>query len=138
MLQATQFGSECTQAGGGSEDCLFLNVYSPKGTGAGSGLPVMFWIHGGSLTSGASDPYDPTRLVNQGVIVVTINYRLGYLGFFAQSAIDAEGHLDGNYGFMDQQLALNGFAKTSRPLAAIRIKSPYSENPPAVRASTPS
>jgi len=106
LLQATQFGSECTQAGGGSEDCLFLNVYSPKGTGAGSGLPVMFWIHGGSLTTGSSDPYNPVRLVKQGVIVVTINYRLGYFGFFAQSAIDAEGHLNANYGLMDQQFAL--------------------------------
>ena len=106
LLQATQFGSECTQAGGGSENCLFLNVYAPRGTGAGSGLPVMFWIHGGSLTTGGSDSYNPVRLVKQGVIVVTINYRLGYLGFFAQSAIDAEGHLNANYGLMDQQFAL--------------------------------
>ncbi len=109
LLQATQFGSECTQAGGGSENCLFLNVYTPQSelvNGVGRGLPVMVWIHGGSLTGGSSDPYDPTRLVKQGVIVVTINYRLGYLGFFAQSAIDAEGHLNGNYGLMDQQFAL--------------------------------
>ncbi|MGA2456605.1 MAG: carboxylesterase family protein [Terriglobales bacterium] len=109
LLQATKFGSECTQAGGGSEDCLFLNVYTPQSElsdGVGSGLPVMVWIHGGSLTGGSSNPYDPKRLVKQGVIVVTINYRLGYLGFFAQSAIDAEGHLNGNYGFMDQQFAL--------------------------------
>jgi len=109
ILQATQFGSECTQAGGGSEDCLFLNVYTPQGesgNGGFHGLPVMVWIHGGALTGGSSDPYDPTLLVKKGVIVVTINYRLGYLGFFAQSAIDAEGHLNGNYGFMDQQFAL--------------------------------
>ena len=66
----------------------------------------MFWIHGGALRRGGSNPYDPTRLVGKGVIVVTINYRLGYLGFFAHAAIDAEGHLNGNYGLMDQQLAL--------------------------------
>lgn len=66
----------------------------------------MVWIHGGRLTSGGGDLYDPTQLVKQGVIVVTINYRLGLLGFFAESAIDAEGHENGNYGFMDQQLAL--------------------------------
>jgi para-nitrobenzyl esterase len=66
----------------------------------------MFWIHGGGLINGSSTPYDPVRLVNEGVIVVTINYRLGYLGFFAQSAIDAEDHLKGNYGLMDQQFAL--------------------------------
>ena len=109
LLQATQFGSECTQAGGGSENCLFLNVYTPQsefGDGGGSGLPVMVWIHGGGLVNGSSDPYDPKRLVKNGVILVTINYRLGYLGFFAQSAIDAERHLKGNYGLMDQQFAL--------------------------------
>ncbi len=67
----------------------------------------MVWIHGGNLISGGGDLYDPTRLVQKRVIVVTINYRLGYLGFFAQSAIDAEHHLHGNYGSMDQQFALN-------------------------------
>src|SRR6202166_2338502 len=110
VLQATQFGSACTQPGGiGGENCLFLNVYTPQmesGEGRGHGLPVMFWIHGGGLINGSSTPYNPERLVKKGVIVVTINYRLGYLGFFAQSAIDAEGHLSGNYGLMDQQLAL--------------------------------
>jgi para-nitrobenzyl esterase len=108
VLEATQFGSECTQAGGGSENCLFLNVYTPpsaSGNG-GSALPVMFWIHGGGLVNGSSNPYDPRWLVKNGVIVVTMNYRLGYLGFFAQSAIDVEGHLNGNYGLMDQQFAL--------------------------------
>ena len=122
VFQATQFGSECTQPGpSGIENCLFLNVYTPRGreriervgdemANRGEkgqrGLPVMVWIHGGGLTTGSSDPYDPTQLVKKGLIVVTINYRLGYLGFFAQSAIDAEGHLNGNYGLMDQQLAL--------------------------------
>jgi para-nitrobenzyl esterase len=109
VLQATQFGSECTQAGGGSENCLFLNVFTPQtesGDRSGHGLPVMFWIHGGGLTEGSSTPYNPERLVEKGVIVVTINYRLGYLGFLAQAAIDAEGHLSGNYGLMDQQFAL--------------------------------
>ena len=70
------------------------------------GLPVMFWIHGGGLINGSSTPYNPEQFVKKGVIVVTINYRLGFLGFFAQSAIDAEGHLSGNYGLMDQQFAL--------------------------------
>lgn len=109
-LQATQFGSACTQPGGiGSENCLFLNVYTPQtesGDRRDHGLPVLFWIHGGGLINGSSTPYNPERLVKKGVIVVTINYRLGYLGFFAQSAIDGEGHLNGNYGLMDQQFAL--------------------------------
>ena len=104
-LEATQFGSECPQSGGGSEDCLFLNVYTPEHAAAGP-LPVMFWIHGGGLISGSSTPYNPQWLVKDGVIVVSINYRIGYLGFFAQTAIDAEGHEAGNYGLMDQQFAL--------------------------------
>jgi para-nitrobenzyl esterase len=113
ILQATQFGSECTQAGGGSENCLFLNVFTPHVKSQDGwhdrdrrGLPVMFWIHGGGLINGSSTPYNPGLLVSKEVIVVTINYRLGFLGFFAQSAIDAEGHLSGNYGLMDQQFAL--------------------------------
>ncbi|MGA7301999.1 MAG: carboxylesterase family protein [Candidatus Sulfotelmatobacter sp.] len=113
VLQATQFGSECTQAGGGSENCLFLNVFTPQRKSDDGwhdrdrrGLPVMFWIHGGGLINGSSTPYNPEQFVKKGVIVVTINYRLGFLGFFAQSAIDAEGHLSGNYGLMDQQFAL--------------------------------
>lgn len=114
LYQATQFGSECTQAGGGSEDCLFLNVYTPSSDssyGGPHGLPVMVWIHGGGLINGSGSGYDPVWLVQQGVIVVTLNYRLGYLGFFAQSAIDAEGHLSGNYGLMDQQFALKWVRK---------------------------
>jgi para-nitrobenzyl esterase len=114
FLKANTFGSECTQGGGGSENCLFLNVYTPQNVlledllqDHGRGLPVMVWIHGGSLTSGAGSIYDPSQLVKKGVIVVTINYRLGLLGFFADSAIDAEGHENGNYGMMDQQFALN-------------------------------
>jgi para-nitrobenzyl esterase len=113
ILQATQFGSECPQAGGGSENCLFLNVFTPQADlanefrdGRRRGLPVMFWIHGGGLIEGSSTPYNPELLVKKGVIVVTINYRLGFLGFLAQSAIDGEGHLSGNYGLMDQQFAL--------------------------------
>jgi para-nitrobenzyl esterase len=111
VLHASAFGSQCTQPGGvGSEDCLFLNIYVPNfkknASKKGGALPVMFWIHGGGLTTGAGSDYDPTPLVEQGVIVVTINYRLGYLGFLAQTAIDREGHENGNYGLMDQQFAM--------------------------------
>jgi para-nitrobenzyl esterase len=114
VFQANQFGNVCVQPGGGgtigSEDCLTLNIYTPSGKknqNKHHGLPVMVWIHGGALVTGGGAVYDSTRLVEQGgVVVVTINYRLGFLGFFAHPAIDAEGHLNGNYGFMDQQLAL--------------------------------
>ena len=112
LLDASTFGNVCTQGGRGSEDCLFLNIYVPNFKkngnkhGGGGATPVMFWIHGGALTGGAGSDFDPTPLVEQGVIVVTINYRLGYLGFLAQTALDSEGHDAGNYGLMDQQFAM--------------------------------
>jgi para-nitrobenzyl esterase len=114
IFQATQFGNECPQLNlsgkyGGDENCLFLNIYMPRGRHRVKprGRAVMVWIHGGGLTRGAGSEFDPTPLVEGGdVIVVTINYRLGLLGFFAQQALDSEGHLAGNYGLMDQQFAL--------------------------------
>ena len=111
-LDATHFGAHCPQpeppasAAGASEDCLFLNVYTPSHALFGQ-HPVMVWIHGGSLVTGKGDDYDPTALIQHGdVVVVTINYRLGALGFLAQSALDSEGHKFANYGLMDQQMAL--------------------------------
>ncbi|HEU4732308.1 MAG TPA: carboxylesterase family protein [Kofleriaceae bacterium] len=119
VLDTTRFGDHCPQVGGAfgvgsvTEDCLFLNVFTPAGRDRDRdafGLhPVMVWIHGGALVTGESDDYDPTRLVEQGdVIVVTINYRLGALGFMAHPALTAESsdHASGNYGLMDQQEAL--------------------------------
>jgi para-nitrobenzyl esterase len=120
VFQANNFGNFCTQpdgAGGtfGDEDCLTLNVFTPdikKNSLKNWPLPVMVWIHGGGLVTGGSPTFDPSPLVLQGnVIVVTLNYRLGYLGFFAHSAIDSENHLNGNYGLMDQQLALRWVQK---------------------------
>jgi para-nitrobenzyl esterase len=118
-LKATAFGKTCPQitelgvfAGPVSttEDCLFLNVFTPHTAGAGKKLPTLVWIHGGGLFDGESNDYDPTALVKAGragpTIVVTINYRLGLLGYFAHPAVDAEGHDFGNYGLMDQQAAL--------------------------------
>ncbi len=121
IFQATQFGNVCTQVDPqdvaviktktiGDEDCLFLNVYAPIGKKRlkPTGRAVMVWIHGGGLNKGAGSDFDPSPLVEGGdVIVVTINYRLGMLGFLAQQALDSEGHDAGNYGFMDQQLALH-------------------------------
>src|SRR5207247_4907546 len=88
-----------------------LNVYEHRKINRGSPHrhPVMVWIHGGALFLGESDDYDPTKLVRDGdVIVVTINYRLGFLGFLAHPALSAESpdHASGNYGLMDQQFAL--------------------------------
>ena len=115
VLKATQLGNQCPQLDSfgdefGDEDCLFLNVYTPgpkTGQKSGHGLPVMVWIHGGNLTFWSGGLFDPTPLVEKGgVIVVTINYRLGVLGFLAHPSLDAEGHLNANYGLMDQQFAL--------------------------------
>jgi para-nitrobenzyl esterase len=113
VFQANDVGNSCTQPGSfgpGSEDCLTLNVVTPnikKNSDNKKPVPVMVWIHGGGLLTGGSFLYEPSPLVLGGnVIVVTINYRLGLLGFFAHQAIDAEGHPSGNYGLMDQQLAL--------------------------------
>jgi para-nitrobenzyl esterase len=110
---ATTFAYHCPQnaspfgsATSTSEDCLYLNVFAPAGTKRGAKLPVMVWIHGGSFVDGESDDYDPDRLVARGVIVVTLNYRLGFLGFLATSGLDAEHHTHANYGLLDQQFAL--------------------------------
>jgi para-nitrobenzyl esterase len=112
-LQATRFGPHCPQGPSPfgiaslTEDCLFLNVYTPKNFGFLSELrPVMVWIHGGAFVVGESDDYDPIKLVDQNVDVVTLNYRLGALGFLAHPALDSEGHLFANYGTLDQQAAL--------------------------------
>ena len=112
---ATEFGPHCAQTASpfgfesSDEDCLYLNVFAPNVRGKDrKDLPVMVWFHGGGLTVGESDDYDPTRLVRRGVIVVTVNYRLGYLGFLAHPALSDEspGGGSGNYGLMDQQASL--------------------------------
>jgi para-nitrobenzyl esterase len=88
-----------------SEDCLTLNVWTPTGT-ATERRPVMVWIHGGSFVKGSGDIYDARRLATRGdIVVVTINYRLGALGFLAEPALAPSGAA-GNYGLADQQAAL--------------------------------
>jgi para-nitrobenzyl esterase len=91
-----------------SEDCLTLNVWAPNR--AARGLPVMVWIHGGALIDGSSSEplYDGTKIAQQGVVFVSINYRLGLLGYFAHPALSAESpqHVSGNYGLLDQIEAL--------------------------------
>jgi para-nitrobenzyl esterase len=119
LRNATSFSSRCEQwpiwkdyiflDPGPSEDCLYLNVFVPASANAGSRLPVMFWIHGGGYTAGAgSEPrYADTTLPLRGVIVVTINYRLGVFGFLAAEDLAKEnGGAAGNYGLMDMVAAL--------------------------------
>jgi para-nitrobenzyl esterase len=108
---ATAFAPHCPQSASPfgrpstSEDCLYLNVFTRPGASR-AGHPVMVWIHGGALVTGESDDYNPAALVNDGVTVVTINYRLGALGFLADSALAGPAGDAGNYGLMDQQAAL--------------------------------
>lgn len=119
VRDGTRMGPACPQpvrpavvAGGiadyQSEDCLQLNVWRQANA---SGLPVMVWIHGGAhvIGSGTFPIFDGTELARQGVIVVTINYRLGALGYFAHPALTNEAPPDaplGNFGLMDQLAAL--------------------------------
>src|ERR1700722_12181991 len=120
-LNATKFGNTCPQitelgvfAGPVSltEDCLYLNVFTTHAnpTAGAKKLPVLVWIHGGGLFDGESNDYDASALIKNGpagpTVVVTINYRLGLLGYLGHPALDAEGHDFGNYGLMDQQEAL--------------------------------
>jgi para-nitrobenzyl esterase len=116
-------GNFCPQPGGGSyigdEDCLFLNVWAPADVSPASKLPVFFWIHGGGLLFGDSSSYDPSSLVQaSNIIVVTINYRLGALGWLVEpglAAVAASGFENvadsGNYGLMDQQFAMQWVQK---------------------------
>jgi len=115
VRDATQFAPSCPQppspfapSGPFSEDCLYLNVYTPvPHTGDEDGLPVLVWIHGGGLTEEGSRNYDGAKLAADGTVVVTINYRLGALGFLAHPALASRpGGPAGNYGLMDQQAAL--------------------------------
>lgn len=95
--------------GTGAEDCLYLNVFRPANTTPSSNLPVMAWIFGGGFVDGdAADPrYDGTALASEhNVVVVTFNYRLGNFGYLAsESSLEEEG-TTGNWGQMDQQMAL--------------------------------
>jgi para-nitrobenzyl esterase len=92
-----------------SEDCLFLNIWTPKESPK-AGLPVVVFIHGGGFTSGAGDVvlYNGANLAAKGLVVITINYRLGLFGFLANPDLSAESehHASGNYGLMDQIAAL--------------------------------
>ncbi|MDX1384063.1 MAG: carboxylesterase/lipase family protein [Thermoanaerobaculia bacterium] len=120
VRDATRFGAVCPQpptliqmergeAPEQSEDCLFLNVWTPA-TDPGASLPVMVWIHGGGLSLGFSHQavYDGLPFARHGVVLVSVNYRLGALGFLAHPELSAESEhgASGNYGFLDQIAAL--------------------------------
>jgi para-nitrobenzyl esterase len=117
--KATEFGARCMQGNvfgdmafrdsGPSEDCLYLNVWTPKAD-AGAKLPVMVWIYGGGFQAGATSEgrQDGENLAHKGVVVVSMNYRLGIFGFFSHPELTSESphHASGNYGLLDQAAAL--------------------------------
>jgi para-nitrobenzyl esterase len=108
VINADKLGPSCLQPGDmlKSEDCLTLNVWRPAN--ATQPLPVMVWIHGGAMVRGGASIYPLDALAAKGLVMVSLNYRLGRLGFFAHPALAAEapGDVRGNYGFMDQLAAL--------------------------------
>jgi len=123
ILFARDFGSHCIQSDtnpdvvfhdpGPSEDCLTLNVWVPsdaKPTKKSSGLPVMVWIYGGGFSTGGTSEsrQDGQFLAHRGVIVVSMNYRMGIFGFMTLPELTAESanHASGNYGLMDQTAAI--------------------------------
>ena len=129
---ADRFGDNCMQrsAGGGafppyggdrsattmSEDCLYLNVYTAA-TSASAKAPVMVWIHGGAWTSGAGAIYQGEDLARKGVVVVTLNYRLGVLGFLAHPELsqESEARASCKYALLDQIAALTWVQKNIAP-----------------------
>ncbi len=117
VRDTNQFGSNAMQgvvfddidplAPGVSEDCLYLNVWTPT-RDAADRLPVLFWIHGGGFVvgHGAEPRYDGGNLAARGMVVVTANHRLGALGFLAHPDLTTEAGASGNYGLLDQLAAL--------------------------------
>jgi para-nitrobenzyl esterase len=117
VRDATQFGPQCPQpqpSGAVNEDCLTLNVWT-SARSTSERLPVMVWIHGGGFFrgSGSNSAYDGEALARRGVVLVTLNYRLGALGFLTHPALSRESAhgVSGNYGLLDQIAALRWVQK---------------------------
>ena len=115
---ATKFCADCAQRSFGptstsSEDCLFLNVWAPATATKKSKLPVMVWMHGGAFVGGSGSGTNGNGLAKQGVVLISINYRLGRFGHFAFPALSQEHPEDakGSYAFMDQIAALKWIQK---------------------------
>ena len=135
VRDASSFGSQCVQTApdtsestGGSEDCLTLNVWRPNGAPPPGGWPVMVFVHGGYNLRGSSSfeiepghlAYDGKALANRGVVYVSMNYRLGALGWMGHAALKAESshRTSGNYGSLDQIAALEWVQRNARVFGA--------------------
>lgn len=124
VKKATEFGARCMQGNvfgdmvfhdaGPSEDCLYLNVWTPNASSSAK-QPVMVWIYGGGFQAGATSEgrQDGEALAHRGVVIVSMNYRLGIFGFFSHPELTKESphHASGNYGLLDQAAALQWVRK---------------------------
>ena len=150
VRKADAFGAQCMQPPvfadivfdrPASEDCLYLNLWTPA-TDAAARLPVMVWIHGGGYQAGAShEPrHDGVRLARNGVVLITINYRLGVFGFFAHPAL-VEGRPAREFGQLRRCSTwwrrCSGYATTSRHSAATPATSRSSASRRGRSPSTP-
>lgn len=113
VLDCTEYRSCAIQAEGSStvgvtpsEDCLYLNIWAPADAKEGDKLPVFFWIHGGAFYNGAGSIYDCTEFAKNGIVAVSINYRLGALGYLALDTLMDQYGTTGNWGTLDQIMAL--------------------------------
>lgn len=113
-VQAIVFGDMNSRSDGISEDCLYLNVWTPAKKNT-TGLPVLVYFYGGGFVAGdGSEPrYDGASMAKKGIVVVTVNYRLGLFGFFSHAELSKEAtyKASGNYGYLDQAMALQWVQK---------------------------
>src|SRR5512133_3071001 len=120
VRQAAKFAPSCVQGGGrggppqGNEDCLYLNVWTPAKS-ARDRVPVLVWIYGGGFSGGATSipTYSGEQLAKKGVVLVSVAYRVGQLGFLAHPELSAEtkNHVSGNYGLLDMIAGLQWIQK---------------------------
>uniref|UniRef100_A0A3Q1FS17 Bile salt-activated lipase n=1 Tax=Acanthochromis polyacanthus TaxID=80966 RepID=A0A3Q1FS17_9TELE len=138
VLKTTEFRPRCLQVNlimtdtRGSEDCLYLNIWVPHGSSVSTGLPVMVWIYGGGFLTGGSMGanflsnylYDGQEIADRGnVIVVTLGYRVGTLGFLSTG----DSSMPGNYGLWDQQAAIAWVHRNIRSLESLQTLTPHNK-----------
>ena len=139
VRKADTYAPACVQSmgapppSGTSEDCLYLNVWTPATSATGK-LPVLVWIYGGGFNGGATSypVHDGAKLAKRGVVLVSISYRTGVLGFFAHPELSAESpsHSSGNYGLLDMIAGLRWISRNIAAFGGIRRESRSSVNPP--------
>jgi para-nitrobenzyl esterase len=125
-MQRSLFGDMNFRSNGMSEDCLYLNVWMPPAKAGQQGLPVLVYFYGGGLMAGdGSEPrYDGENMARQGIIAITVNYRLTVFGFLSHPELTQESphQASGNYGYLDQQAALRWVQQNIRAFGGDPMK----------------